>query len=100
VPAELLGFAGRALAEHDVDQRRAAVVHRLVERALDVLWVFDKEALAAKGFHDLVVAGAVDQRVRRMLNIGFSGISPMSGLMQAYEPSSCSTAARSGGKAS
>src|SRR5487761_1323876 len=63
VPAEGLRFAGRALAQHDVDQRWSAVVHGFVERALDVLRVLDEEALAAKGFHDLVVAGAVDQRV-------------------------------------
>ena len=63
MPAERLRLSGRALAEHDVDQSGAAEVHCFSERALDVFRVFDKEALAAKGFHDLVVAGAVDQRV-------------------------------------
>ena len=63
VPAELLRLPGRALAEHDVDQRRSAVVHRLVEGAADVFRVLDKETLAAKGFHDAVIARAVDQRV-------------------------------------
>src|SRR6201984_1601953 len=63
VPAELLRLSGRALAEHDVDQRRTAVVHRLVEGAADVFRVLDKKALAAKGFHDLVIARAIDQRV-------------------------------------
>src|SRR5208282_5610348 len=63
VPAELLRFTGRALRQHDIDQRRAAVVHRLVEGAADVLRVLDKEALAAKGFHDAVIAGTIDQRV-------------------------------------
>src|SRR5262249_11031168 len=61
VPAELLRLSCRALAEHDVDQRRSAVVHRLVEGAADVLRVLDKKALAAKGFHDAVIACAVDQ---------------------------------------
>jgi hypothetical protein len=60
VPAELLRLSGRALAEHDVDQRRSAVVHRLVEGAADVFRVLDKKALAAKGFHDAVITRAVD----------------------------------------
>ena len=63
MPAELLGLAARALAEHDVDQRRAAVVHRLVEGAADVPRVLDKETLAAKGFHDAIITRAIDQRV-------------------------------------
>src|SRR5690349_17187253 len=63
VPAELLRLAGGTLREHDVDQRGTAVVHRLVEGAADVLRVLDKEALAAKGFHNAVIAGAIDQRV-------------------------------------
>src|SRR6516162_2942628 len=63
MPAELLWLSGRALAEHDVDQRRSAVVHRLVEGAADVLWILDKKALAAKGFHDTVITRAIDQRV-------------------------------------
>src|SRR5208337_2396507 len=58
VPAERLRFSGRALAEHDVDQCRAAEVHGFVEGAADVLRVLDKEALAAKGFHDAVIARA------------------------------------------
>src|SRR5438445_5163547 len=63
VPAELLRLAARALAEHDVDQRRSAVVHGFVEGAADVLWILDEEALAAKGFHDAVITRAVDQRL-------------------------------------
>src|SRR6516162_1117069 len=63
VPAELLRLSGRALREHDVDQRRTAVVHGFVEGAADVLRVLDKKALAAKGFHDAVIAGTIDQRV-------------------------------------
>src|SRR5438105_9751304 len=63
VPAELLRLPGGALRDHDVDEGGAAVVHRLVEGALQVLRVLDKEALAAEGFHHPVVAGAVDQRV-------------------------------------
>ena len=39
------------------------MIHRLVERAADVLGVLDKEALAAKGFDDAVIARALDQRV-------------------------------------
>jgi hypothetical protein len=64
VPAELLRFAGGALRDHDIDESRAAEVHRLVEGAADILGVLDEEALAAEGFHHPVVAGAVDQRVR------------------------------------
>src|SRR5437762_3300638 len=63
VPAELLGLAGGALRDHDVDEGGTAVVHRLGEGALQVLRVLDEEALAAEGFHHPVVAGAVDQRV-------------------------------------
>ena len=63
VPAELLRLSGRALAEHDVDQRRSAVVHRLVEGATNVFRVLDKKALAAKGFHDAVIAGAPNERI-------------------------------------
>jgi hypothetical protein len=40
-------FAGRALRDHDVNQRRATVVHRLGVGALEVLRVLDKKALAA-----------------------------------------------------
>src|SRR5580693_7931793 len=64
VPAELLRFAGGALRDHDVDEGGAAVVHRLVEGALQVFRVLDEESLAAEGFHHPVVAGAVDERVR------------------------------------
>jgi hypothetical protein len=64
VPAELLRLPGGALGDHDVDEGGAAVVHRLVDGAADVLRVLDEEALAAKGIHHPVVAGAVDQRVR------------------------------------
>jgi hypothetical protein len=55
---ELLRLTGGALRDHDIDQRWAPEVHRLVERAFQVLRVLDKEALAAEGFHDPVVAGA------------------------------------------
>src|SRR6266404_3662111 len=51
VPAERLRLAGGALREHDVDEGGTAVVHRLVEGALQVLRVLDKEALAAEGLH-------------------------------------------------
>src|ERR1700680_915113 len=64
VPAELLRLPGRALAELDVYQPRAGEVHQLVERAANVLGVLDIGAVAAERLHHLVVAGAVDQRVR------------------------------------
>ena len=47
MPAELLRFADGALRDDDVDEGGAAVVHRLVEGAANVLRVLDKEALAA-----------------------------------------------------
>src|SRR5262245_3155046 len=37
--------------------------HRLVEGAAQVLWILDKEALAAEGLHYPVIAGAVNQCV-------------------------------------
>jgi hypothetical protein len=58
VPAELLRLPGGALRDHDVDEGGAAVVHRLIDGALQVLRVLDKEAVAAEGFHHPVVAGA------------------------------------------
>src|SRR5436190_4150537 len=61
VPAELLRLAGGALRDHDVNERGAGEVHRLVEGAAQVLRVFDKEALAAEGVHYFVIAGAVNQ---------------------------------------
>ena len=51
VPAELLWLAGGALRDDDVDEGGAAVVHRLVEGALQVFRVLDEEALAVEGFH-------------------------------------------------
>src|SRR5262245_38830515 len=56
VPAELLGLAGRTLREHDVHKGGAAEVHGLVEGSAQVLWVLDKEAPAAEGLHDPVIA--------------------------------------------
>src|SRR3974390_2780 len=56
-------FAGGALRDHDVDERGAAEVHRLVEGAAQVLRILDKEALAAEGLHYPVIAGAVNQCV-------------------------------------
>ena len=47
MPTERLRLAGGALREHDVDGGGAAVVHRLVEGAAQILRVLDKEALAA-----------------------------------------------------
>src|SRR5262249_55936515 len=37
--------------------------HRLVEGGAQVLWILDKEALAAEGLHYPVIAGAVNQCV-------------------------------------
>jgi len=59
MPAELLRLPGDALRDDDVDEGGAAVVHRLGEDALQVFWVLDKEALAAKGLHHPVITGAV-----------------------------------------
>jgi hypothetical protein len=42
VPAECLRLPRGALREHDVDEGGAAVVHRLVEGAANVLRVLDK----------------------------------------------------------
>src|SRR2546427_1019285 len=64
VPAELLRLAGGLLGNPDVDERRAAEVHRLLQGALQVLRLLDEEALAAERLHHLVVASAIDQRVR------------------------------------
>jgi hypothetical protein len=50
VPAELLRLAGGALRDADVDEGGAAVVHRLIEGATEVLRVFDPDALAAGAF--------------------------------------------------
>src|ERR1700730_6445291 len=48
MPAELLRLPLRALAELDVDQRRAREVHRLVERAAQVLRILNVGAVAAE----------------------------------------------------
>jgi hypothetical protein len=63
VAAELLRIAGGALRDHDIDEGRAAEVHRLVNGALQVLWALDKKALATEVFHRPVVARALDERV-------------------------------------
>src|SRR5215471_12750753 len=63
MPAELLRLASGALRDHDVDEGGAAEVHRLVEGAAQVLWILDKEALAAEGVHYPVIASAVNQCV-------------------------------------
>src|SRR5712692_11988357 len=48
VPAELLRLAGGLLGNPDVDEGRAAEVHRLLQGALQVLRLLDQEALAAE----------------------------------------------------
>jgi hypothetical protein len=58
----IAAVCGRVLRD-DVDESGAAEVHRLVQRHAQVLWVLDKEALAADRFHRPVVARALDQRV-------------------------------------
>jgi hypothetical protein len=43
------GFLAVPLRDHDIGEGGAAVVHRFVEGATQVLRVLDKEALAAEG---------------------------------------------------
>ena len=69
VPAELLRLPGGDLQDADVDQGGAAEVRRLVEDAA-ILWVFDHEALATRRVYHLVVARAVDQRIRLQVKNG------------------------------
>src|SRR5438067_2146005 len=64
MPLELLRLAGGLLGDHHVHERRALEGHRLLQRGLQILRVLDEPALAAEGLHHLVVARAVDQRVR------------------------------------
>jgi hypothetical protein len=47
VPAKLLRLPDGAPRDYEVDKSRA-VVHRLVERALQILRILDKEALAVR----------------------------------------------------
>src|SRR5215831_5477960 len=63
VPAELLRLTRRALRKHDVDESRTRKLHRVVERAPDVLRFLDEEALAAERLHHPVIASTVDQGV-------------------------------------
>jgi hypothetical protein len=70
VPAELLRLSGRALAEHDVDEGRAAVGSSPQRGRLEVLRVLNKKALGAKGFHHLDLASHAP-RASTLLDRGF-----------------------------
>src|SRR5262249_33510403 len=63
MPGDLVALGGGVVGEHAVDEGGAAEVLRLLEGAAEVLWILNKEALAAEGFHDPVVPRAVNQCV-------------------------------------
>src|SRR5262245_58398625 len=64
VPAELLRLADRLLGDQDIDQGRAGERHGPLEGGLQIPRVLDEPALPSERLHHLVVASAVDQRVR------------------------------------